>query len=233
MEQNQNQQPPEFNNQPQGYGQPQYGQPQYSQPQYGPPQYSMGKPMMPFWTAVKTCFKKFFDFTGRARRSEYWWFVLFEVIIAIVWSFLCLFVSIGLLFSSDAPEMFLSNYWILLGVMVLPCLLLCFPQYAAMTRRLHDTGRSGWWVVASVILGIVYSGLYLKILLPMNSAIISGEELPQGGPIAVALQDSPGLLAAYGILALASLVLSIIILVFTVQDSHREENKYGPSPKYQ
>ena len=39
---------------------------------------------MDFQTAVKTCFSKYADFSGRASRSEYWWFVLAEVIVLIV-----------------------------------------------------------------------------------------------------------------------------------------------------
>ena len=58
MEQNQIPQPPEFDPQSQS-SQPQYGEPQYQQPDYS----VVGRPMMPFWTAVKTCFRKYFDFT--------------------------------------------------------------------------------------------------------------------------------------------------------------------------
>jgi len=93
----------------QPYQQPQYQQSQYQQPyQQGPyyggyqqPQYGFGpeaeqqysdqymaaygyRPQMEFGTAIKTCFNKFVDFKGRARRSEYWWFYLFAQLIGMV-----------------------------------------------------------------------------------------------------------------------------------------------------
>ena len=65
MEQNQQSQPPVFNPQ---------GQAQQPAPQYQPR--VTASPMMDPVTAVKTCFKKYFDFKGRARRSEFWWLPL-------------------------------------------------------------------------------------------------------------------------------------------------------------
>ena len=129
MEQNQNPQPPGFN------PQPQYNQPQYNQPQYYP--YPQPEPMMPFWTAVKTCFKKYFDFTGRARRSEYWWFVLFTCVVSMVCSFIdgMLKVAIDIEF-----------------VNIVVCALLFIPGMTVGFRRLHDIGRSGWWSGLSYIL---------------------------------------------------------------------------------
>ena len=76
---------------------------------------------MNFQDAIRTCFSKYADFTGRATRPEYWWFVLFVVL-----------VSVGL--SLVSP--------MLSGIFSLATLL---PSVAAATRRLHDTKRSGWW----------------------------------------------------------------------------------------
>ena len=83
--------------------QPQYQQPQYQQPQYGggyqQPQYGYvnpqqtsdnhlamygERPQIDFGESIKICFNKFADFTGRARRSEFWWFYLFNTLIASV-----------------------------------------------------------------------------------------------------------------------------------------------------
>ena len=88
----------------QGYQQP-YQQPQYQQPTYQQPygQYGYGvdykqqmsdqhfatygyRPQMEFGESIKVCFNKFTDFTGRARRSEYWWFYLFYTLVG---SFTC------------------------------------------------------------------------------------------------------------------------------------------------
>jgi len=74
-------------------------------------------------------------FSGRARRREYWMFVLINVIVAVV---LSLFDSV--LFDDGA--MVLSGlYW--LAILV--------PSLAVSVRRLHDTGRSGWWLLVSLV----------------------------------------------------------------------------------
>ena len=61
-----------------GYQQPQYG---YQQPQYG---YQPQPKSMDFGEAIKVCFNKFANFEGRARRSEYWWFILFVNLVSMV-----------------------------------------------------------------------------------------------------------------------------------------------------
>ncbi len=76
-----------------------------------------------------TVLKKYTTFTGRARRAEYWMFTLFNIIIAVV---------LGVL---DAV---IGSPGILGGIYVLAVLL---PSIAVSIRRLHDTGRSGWWLL--------------------------------------------------------------------------------------
>ena len=76
---------------------------------------------MNFQESIKVCFSKYVDFSGRASRSEYWWFVLFLFLGHFVLS----------IFSHWAAYLF--------------ALATLLPALAAATRRLHDTGRSGWW----------------------------------------------------------------------------------------
>lgn len=81
---------------------------------------------MDFVTAIKTCFSKYADFNGRARRSEYWYFYLFNFIVGL---------AIG---------------WVpVIGWIASVALLL--PGIAVGARRLHDTGRSGWWQLLALI----------------------------------------------------------------------------------
>ncbi len=84
---------------------------------------------MSFGEAVTTCLKKYATFTGRARRSEYWYFMLF------------LTVVVGGLFVLSQVT---KNSAIVL-VMLAVELAFLLPALAATVRRLHDTGRSGWW----------------------------------------------------------------------------------------
>jgi uncharacterized membrane protein YhaH (DUF805 family) len=83
---------------------------------------------MNFQAAVKRCLtQKYIAFDGRARRSEFWWFFLFQLIVLIV-----------------AGAIHKAVY----GVAVLALLL---PGIGVGMRRLHDTGKSGWWLLLGLI----------------------------------------------------------------------------------
>lgn len=82
---------------------------------------------MSFVDAIKTCFSKYADFNGRALRSEYWWFVLFIML-----------VGMGLSIINDT-------------LALLFYLATMLPSVAAAARRLHDTDRSGWMQLIGLI----------------------------------------------------------------------------------
>jgi uncharacterized membrane protein YhaH (DUF805 family) len=83
--------------------------------------------------------RKYAQFSGRARRPEYWYFVLFNFLITFG-----LGIIDGILpFTSEG-----SGLGILGGLYSLAVLI---PSLAVTIRRLHDTGRSGWWVLISLI----------------------------------------------------------------------------------
>ena len=104
--------------------------------------------------------KKYAVFGGRARRKEYWYFQLFYILISIVILIIDGVIGVdGLLF-------------------MLYTLAMLIPQLAVCVRRLHDSGKSGWWILISFV------------------------------PL-----------------------VSIVLLVFMVQDSQLGENQYGPNPK--
>lgn len=84
-------------------------------------------------------FKKYATFEGRARRKEYWFFALFNFLILIVLSV----VDMGLgSFSEEAGIGLLSGLF---------CLGILLPSIAVTVRRLHDTDRSGWWILINFI----------------------------------------------------------------------------------
>lgn len=78
-------------------------------------------------------FKKYAVFDGRARRKEYWMFILFNCIIVSV-----LAVAVGEIYESTGSLFALS---------VLYSFAVLIPSLAVSVRRLHDTGRSGWWLL--------------------------------------------------------------------------------------
>jgi len=82
---------------------------------------------MTFAESIRVCFSKYADFSGTASRPEFWWFMLFVFIVSLALSLIS--QTIGAIF----------------GLAVL------LPELAVGARRLHDTGRSGWWVLIGLV----------------------------------------------------------------------------------
>ena len=125
-------------------------------------------PMMSFGEAVKTCFKKYATFSGRARRSEFWWFNVLNMILAGVSS--CMFNwkmsvksdiesrAMEAIFDQDKMDAILAEasafdnkFAVIMIVVLVLFLLLLLPSLAVAARRLHDTGRSGWLILLGII----------------------------------------------------------------------------------
>ena len=106
-----------------------------------------------FGDAVRTCWKKYGDFDGRAVRSEFWWWVLFMVLVqfaaAIVLTIvLIIFQNLGFL------------QWLSVLIFMVIVLAFILPSIAVSVRRLHDRDLSGWFY----LLGFVpFGGLVLFI----------------------------------------------------------------------
>ena len=90
---------------------------------------------MSFMDAVRSCFAQYVGFSGRARRSEFWYFYLFTIILSVVASVLQRAVSS-------------SSSGFITGIVALAIIL---PSLAVGVRRLHDTSRSGWWLLIGLI----------------------------------------------------------------------------------
>ena len=115
---------------------------------------------MNFTDAVATCLRKYVIFSGRASRSEYWWFILFCIVVQ---------VAADVMLGYAHPVSWLADLALLL------------PGLAAGSRRLHDTGRTAWWLL----------------------------------------------------LFLVPIVGWVILLMFLVQPSKTEGDKYGPAADHQ
>ena len=96
-------------------------------------------------------FKQYADFSGRARRKEYWMFILFNLIFLVCAAILD--NLLGLTFGENSPYGFLYLVY---------ALLVFIPGLAVAVRRLHDVGKSGWWYFIALI--PIIGGIWLLIL---------------------------------------------------------------------
>ena len=98
---------------------------------------------MDFQTSIKTCFNKYADFSGRALRSEFWWFVLFSFLGGIITTIIDIMI-LGYSIESYGP------------VNIIFSVVLILPGIAVTARRLHDINKSGWWqLIELTIIGIL------------------------------------------------------------------------------
>jgi len=110
---------------------------------------------MGFSEAVSTCLRKFVDFTGRAPRSEYWWFYLFVVLVVVG----MLLLDTALLGHDPDDPGSLPVLTLLAGAAFF------LPILSAGVRRLHDSNRSGWWLLIALI--PIVGGLIQIVLLAL------------------------------------------------------------------
>lgn len=158
--------------------------------------------------------KRYAEFSGRSRRMEYWMFFLFQMLIGVVFWVLLAIVGGSALMSGGDPGALAAAggaAMIVFALYGLVSLALIIPAIAVTVRRLHDTNRSGWWVLAPI------AGYVLMVI---------------GGVMTAASPDNPGL---GGILALvgglAALGFALVLLVFMFLEGTRGPNNYGADPK--
>lgn len=165
-------------------------------------------PQLGFTEALSAACKKVTQFKGRSRRSEFWWTYLAVCIINLI----CMFIP----FIGD-----LTSF--LLGLAMIP---IAF-------RRLHDTGRSGWWYGISIIGCVVFVIVAISLVIAALGGGASAADLSSMSSEEIVEALSEGSAMGFiGIGLLAGFIYGIILLIFLCQDSQKEENKYGPSPKY-
>lgn len=98
---------------------------------------------MKFTESVSTCLKKYDTFSGRASRSEYWYFMLFNILVGIATGML----DLAIFGQPEEGEVQMING--------LASIALILPNLAVTARRLHDINKSGWWMLLSfTIIGI-------------------------------------------------------------------------------
>lgn len=167
---------------------------------------------MRFMDAVKKCLGNYVTFSGRAQRAEYWWFVLFVVLVSIVTA-----IFDSFLFGVD-PETGESRQ-VLTSLFQLSVAL---PMLAAGWRRLHDTGRPGWYLFLPLALSVAS-------MLVLLSGVAAFSVLEQGVENADALRGPAAFLGLSGLIAVSvlQLILSILMIWWLTRPSENGENAYG------
>ncbi|MGM0585363.1 MAG: DUF805 domain-containing protein [Pseudomonadota bacterium] len=174
--------------------------------------------------ATKTCLSKYVTFSGRARRPEYWWFLLFVVLGSILAGVLDLMLfgatetarmsgpgAEGMAMETSGPSPLNAIFSLAMFV----------PLLAAGWRRMHDTGRPGWWLLMPLGVSLL-AGLLGGAFMGFGSM---GGPMTGEGPIFGGMGMVMGLLVF-----LAPLVAYIVLIVWLASPSQPGENDYGPAP---
>ena len=106
--------------------------------------------------------KKYAVFNGRARRKEYWYFVSINFIIY------CVLMAIGTAtgaYSQETSAVPTAGTQMLSGLIGVFTLVLFIPNLAVSVRRLHDTDRSGWWLLIGIVpfIGLVVLLIFMVL----------------------------------------------------------------------
>ncbi|MBK1636739.1 DUF805 domain-containing protein [Rhodovulum adriaticum] len=171
---------------------------------------------MGFARSVRTCLAKYFTFSGRASRPEYWWFVLFLLLGNAVTAAidLALFggtrnvTASGISVQSNGP---------LAAAFALGTLI---PGLSAGWRRMHDTGRSGLFMIYPLI-----------VMVGMGSfaGLVDGLDVSAGNEAAQTLAGFVGIVLI--VAALVLLISPLLVIWWLSRPSDPGPNKYGPNPQ--
>lgn len=140
---------------------------------------------MNFQTAVRTCFSKYATFSGRAVRSEYWYFALFGILGQIVLGMIDgILFNTGSMMHGPGSVSFQSDGG---PLSLLFSLAIFLPSLAVGVRRLHDIDKSGWWLLLILLPLIGFLVLLYFFVQPSQPGANrfgpgSGGSLPPGTP---------------------------------------------------
>ncbi len=164
---------------------------------------------MNFVEAMKLASSRLFDFSGRSRRSEFWWWI------------------VPVLLVNNIVSMFITNLWVSAVVSTV----IMFFGLAATARRLQDTNNSALWVYVSYALGII-----IQVFFASSETMTKLISMTQSGASEKALtkfvEKNVNELSCIGGISVAFCIVSLIVIIFCLLDSKAHANKYGDSPKY-
>ena len=165
--------------------------------------------------ATRTCISKYIDFSGRAGRPEYWWFLLFVVVVSMVLSVIDVAI-----FGTD-PETGEGNR-LLSSLFQLAMFL---PLLAAGWRRLHDSGKPGWYLLLPMLASLLF-------MVGMMTGVVAFSVMQSQGADPEALRGTAAVLGVTGITVaiIAQILLAILMIWWLTRPSDPGENQYGLPP---
>lgn len=205
------------------------------------------------WQQIRAALVRPFIWHGRSPRTEYWGSFFFYLLTCTP---LTLAACVVIIFFTTrelngipaaelsfervayAPDMVWS--WVAAGVLALFLLYFTLVFIALGIRRLHDIGRSGWWVGAMLIANLAWQATYVRQVVDYIGSvnwqlIIAIEDRTSRNNRIEEIFDHINLLSyegLCGVLYLLSMGFSLTLLVFSLMDSKPGPNRYGPCAKY-
>jgi uncharacterized membrane protein YhaH (DUF805 family) len=156
--------------------------------------------------------KRYAEFSGRSRRMEYWMFFVFQFLIGIAFWVLMMVVGGAAMMGGGGPGALMAaggGIMIVMALYALVGLALLIPGIAVAVRRLHDTNRSGWWLLAPLCGYVV---MFIGT-----------------GMVAAGSTSTGGILAMLG--GIGALVMVLVLLVFMFLEGTKGPNRFGADPK--
>lgn len=152
---------------------------------------------------AKLPLQKYADFTGRAPRAEFWWYILAVIVLSFIAKIIDNILGINVMGPYGPLYLIVA-----LGLLV--------PNIAVAVRRLHDTNRTGWWILLPVV--------------PYCIAFALGGAAMMGGMATGSTGGMAAGLGVAGIFLFIGVICAIVVLVFYCLPGTVGDNGYGPDP---
>ena len=192
--------------------------------------------MMTIQDSIKQCLRKYADFSGRATRAEYWWWVLATIIAsAIVGAIDSSIVSFAGGYKAGYT---FSPLGTIFGLAVL------LPDLAVTARRLHDIGKTGWWQLVWFATAVIAWIPFIIGLIVLLVGIFGGmggdwysyapmgeEHFSEGRSFGVSFDVLVPLIIGLVISLLITLVIVIWAIVWLARQGQTGPNRFGPDPR--
>jgi uncharacterized membrane protein YhaH (DUF805 family) len=167
---------------------------------------------MGFTEAVKACFSKYMNFSGRSGRPEFWWFALFvfagafalSIVDSLIWGT-----------TEGATRIFAPLFQ----------LATFLPLLAVGWRRLHDTGKPGWYLLLPALFSLAFA-------LALLTGVVAFGAMEAAGMPEEQLRGPAALLGVTGMMiaGIVQLVLALLMLWWMTRPSDPRANAYGAPP---